>query len=456
MLKKNTTLTLTITENNHLGFGVARHEGQIVFVSDALEGETVAAKILKVTKSYAVAKTEQILVSSPYRQKDPCPQKGCGGCVLGSVSYERELEIKKKGVEASFLRAGMKGVVVDDVRTTQKVYHYRNKAQYPVSQNPDGTCRIGFFAAHSHRVVEARHCLLQPEVFGEIVDIVGAFIDEYKISIYHEDTGKGLLRHIYLRRGEVTGEIMLVLVVCGNCLPHHDVLTKRLLDAGIPLVSFSLCENREDTNVVLGDTYHLLWGKPYIHDVLCGVRLKLSAPAFYQVNHDATELLYGLAADMADLKETDTLLDLYCGVGSIGLSMASRVKEVIGVEIVPSAVDCARENALSSGIHNATFYCTDAANIPTVLKEAEAERGEVVTPNVVILDPPRKGCDAQLLHFVSTLSPAKIVYISCNPDTLARDAALLTSLGYHLGTVVPVNLFPRTSHVESVVCLTRK
>ena len=456
MLQKNKTYSFSVTELNNLGFGVARHQGQIVFVAGALPGETVEAKVLKVTKSYAVAKTETLLSSSPHRIPDPCTAKGCGGCIYGTTCYEEELRIKEQNVRDSFVRHGIFDAKVTPTVTAGGIYHYRNKAQYPVSQNSDGTCRIGFYAPHSHRVVEARQCLLQPVDFQEILNIIGGFVEKHKISIYSEENKKGLLRHIYLRQSEETKEVLVVLVVNGSTLPEAPALISALSLCQTKVAGILLCENREDTNVVLGDTYHLLWGKDHITDTLCGVKLKLSAPAFYQVNHTATETLYALAKEKAELKGDELLLDLFCGVGSIGLSMADQVKELIGVEIIPQAVECAKENAQNCGIKNASFYCADATNTEKILALAEKERNGKIRPDVVVLDPPRKGCDPQLLSYISALSPAKIVYISCNPDTLARDCALLTQNGYSLGDVTPVNLFPRTSHVESLVCLTKQ
>ena len=455
MLQKNKTYPLHVTELNNLGFGVARHEGQVVFVSGALPGEEVEAGVLKVTKTYAVAKTERILTPSPHRIPDPCSSKGCGGCIYGTTCYEEELRIKAQNVRDSFLRHGISDAQVEPTVSAGDIYHYRNKAQYPVSQNQDGTCRIGFYAPHSHRVVEARECLLQPTDFAKILSIIGGFVEKYKISIYSEEKKQGLLRHIYLRRSEENREVLVVLVVNGSSLPHADKLISALQEGEVKIAGILLCENKADTNVVLGDTYHLLWGKDYITDTLAGVKLKLTAPAFYQVNHTATEALYALAKEKAALTGDELLLDLFCGVGSIGLSMADRAKELIGVEIVPEAVECAKENAKACGIQNACFYCADATDTSKILSLAEKERGLPIRPDVVILDPPRKGCSPALLSYIPSLSPAKIVYISCNPDTLARDCALLAQNGYQMGVVTPVNLFPRTSHVESVVCLTR-
>ena len=456
MLHKNMSITLVITELNNLGFGVARVEGQVVFVSGALDGEVVEATILKVTKSYAIAKMMRIIQASPHRIADPCMAKGCGGCVYGSVSYAHELSVKQEGVVQAFAKAGIHDAVVLPVKTTDTYYHYRNKAQYPVSKNADGTCRIGFYAPKSHRVIEASDCLLQPPLFKKILEIVRGFVEKYHISIYDEATQTGLLRHICIREGWVSQEVQVVLVVNGKTLPCASVLKDLLLEAKIPIVSFMLCENRENTNVIYGDTFHLLWGREYIEDTLCGIKLRLAAPAFYQVNHDATEILYRLGAEKAGLTKDDTLLDLYCGVGSIGLSMAGQVGRVIGVEIVPEAVECAKQNAILNGITNAHFYAADAADVFGVLPLAEAELGMPITPTVVVLDPPRKGCDLSLLRGIAFRNIPKIIYISCNPETLARDVAHLTTLGYVLGEVTPVNLFPRTAHVESLVCLTKQ
>ena len=457
MVTKNQILSLAVVEQNDLGFGIARHEGMIVFVSGALAGEQVEARIIKVHKTYAVARTERILTVSALRTEPVCSHKGCGGCVWGSVTYEGELAAKRQGVEEAMRRHGMDGVEVADVQCAASRTGYRNKAQYPVSLSSDGEVRIGFFAPKSHRVVEAADCPLQDPTFPEILETVRGFLQKYRISIYNEDTKSGLVRHICLRRGAVSGELLVVLVLCGSTIPHAEDLVASLRERHEGLVGVLLNENREDTNVLFGKTFHTLWGRPYLYDTLCGVRLRLAPQAFYQVNHAAAELLYRTAADLADLKGDELLLDLFCGVGSIGLSMAHRVGEVVGVEIVPEAVECARENAHRAGISNASFYCADADRSDGLLSEAEAARGEPLRPDVVILDPPRRGCSADLLTFLSDLSPSKIVYISCNPDTLARDLARLLPCGYSLSSpVIPVNMFPLTAHVESLVCLTRQ
>jgi 23S rRNA (uracil1939-C5)-methyltransferase len=281
------------------------------------------------------------------------------------------------------------------------------------------------------------------------------FFKKHAYSVYDEKSGRGLLRHVYLRRAEQSGEILLTLVVNGSQIPDEDVLVCELTAAFPDLVGILLNENREDTNVILSDTYRTLYGKNYITDTLAGVTLEIAASAFYQVNRRGAELLYGEAKRLAGLKKSDLLLDLYCGTGAIGLSMAKDVRELIGIEIVADAVECAKRNAAASGIENASFFVGDAADAEKILENAERARGEKLRPDVVILDPPRKGCDSRLLSFVASLSPRTVVYVSCNPDTLARDVALLVPLGYTTDKVQPVDMFPGTGHVESVVCLTR-
>ena len=321
----------------------------------------------------------------------------------------------------------------------------------------NGDYVIGFYAPKSHRVTEAADCPLAPEIFAIILDTVRAYLKKHSISVYDEETGKGLMRHIYLRRGEVSGEVLLTLVINGTSLPHSEELVRDISEGYPEVVGILLNINKKQTNIILGEEYITLTGRDYILDTLAGVELKITAPSFYQVNHDAAELIYAKAKELADLKKSDTLLDLYCGAGSIGLSMADGCLELIGIEIVESAVECAKLNAVRCGIRNASFYAGDAGNTERLLERAEAIRGEKIAPDVVILDPPRAGCDEALLrHIATSLSPRKIVYISCNPQTLARDVALLAPLGYATDEVIPFDLFPCTGHVESVVCLERQ
>ena len=455
-LARGDELTLTVTDLNNLGSGVAHTEdGRTVFVPGAVAGDTVRALCIKVNTTFAVAKLIEVLEPSPDREEGFCDAPAtCGGCVYRSLSYARELELKRDYVKHAFLKAGLFDIEIEEVRHTGVTRGYRNKAEYPIAESKKGLYG-GFFAQKTHRVVAADGCTLQPSVFGEILRATCEFFTARDVRAYDEETGKGLFRHLYLRHGKGSGEIMVCPVINGKSLPDEEEYVA-MLTATFPVVSAVLLNtNTCKTNVVLGDTYRTLWGKPYLEDTLCGLDFRIAPASFYQVNHDATELLYGIAAERAGLSGKGLLLDLYCGAGTIGLSMAHTAGEIIGIEIVPSAVECAKENASRNGVKNATFYCGDAARAESLLAEAEAARGRL-SPAVVVLDPPRKGCDAQLLEFLAAREVPRIVYISCSPDSLARDVAHLVALGYHPDKVTPVDLFPRTGHVESVVCLTRK
>lgn len=455
MLNKNELITLDIIDITNLGFGVGKHNGMIIFVSGAVIGDVANVKIIKVNKSYAIGRLEKLITPSPKRTSTRCPIAACKSCAYKEIVYEEELRLKEETVRGAFLHEGI-DVEISPVVKSPLLTEYRNKAQYPISRNKDGDYAVGFFAPKSHRVTEARHCPLAPRVFGKIIDELTVFFKKYSLTVYDEQSGLGLLRHIYIRRGEVSGEILLTVVINGTSLPHSDELVSRLTETFSDIVGILLNENTNDTNVVLGEKYTTLYGRDYIYDTLQGVRLKITAPSFYQVNHDAAELLYKKAAELADLKKSDTLLDLYCGAGSIGLSMAELCGELIGIEIVESAVLCARENAEAAGIGNAFFYTGDAANTERLLENAERELGRKIKPDVVILDPPRAGCDEALISYVCSLSPRRVVYVSCNPTTLARDVKRFSSMGYACSSVTPFDLFSATGHVESVVCLTAR
>lgn len=454
-LHKGATLTLDVTDLNNLGFGVGRApDGRAVFVSGCVAGDTARVQIIKLNKPYAVARLLEIISPSPDREDGFCEApNGCGGCVYRYLTYERELSLKQSYVTHSFRKAGLSDVTVEPVRHTGQTRAYRNKAEYPIACGKDGLYG-GFYAPKTHRVVAADTCALQPPIFGEILRATCAFFTAHGVTAYDEETGTGLLRHLYLRHGVGSGEIMVVPVINGDTLPHAAEYVKVLRER-FPTVSSVLANvNKKSTNVVLGKTFHTLYGNPYLTDVLCGKTFHIAPDSFYQVNHDAAELLYTLAAERTGLTGKGLLLDLYCGAGTIGLSMAERAEELVGIEIVPSAVKCAKENAAQNGVTNASFYCGDAAHTEQLLAEAERARG-TLHPDVVILDPPRKGCDKALLEFLAARGVPRIVYVSCGPDSLARDCAVLRTLGYDIGSVTPVDLFPRTGHVESVVCLTK-
>ena len=456
MLKKNDLVNLKITDLTNLGFGVGREDGIVVFVSGTVPEDEAEVKIIKSAASYAVGRVEKFIKKSPMRVGDRCDNTACTSCAYKCISYKHELDIKKRSVEEAFVKAGLSNLEVADVTPSPKATGYRNKAQYPVAKAKDGEYVIGFYAPKSHRVTEARRCPLASAIFGEILDTVSAFFKKHELSVYNEETGKGLLRHVYLRRGEVSGEILLTLVVNGTALPHSEELVADITARFTDVVGILLNVNTKSTNVILGDEYITLFGRDYIFDALGGVRLKITAPSFYQVNRAAADLLYAKAKELAAPTDSDVLLDLYCGAGSIGLSMADSAKEVIGIEIVESAVECAKFNAKANGISNAEFYTGDAGDTEKLLERAEISRGEKILPDIVVLDPPRAGCDERLVRYVANLSPKRIVYVSCNPTTLARDAVIFKELGYETKEVFAFDLFPCTGHVESVVCLERR
>ena len=459
-MQKNDIVRVRIEAINNLGFGVAHAEekngtrGMVMFVRDAVTGDVLDARIIKVNKSYLVAKIEKIIEPSRLRATEGvCTAAGCGGCVYQHIQYEHEAALKRDYVENAFRKAGLSDVCVGELRHTGELTRYRNKAQYPVANGKEGMV-AGFYATGTHRIVPTADCALQPIIFGEIVSYICAFCDRNGIRAYEEESGKGELRHIYLRTGTQTGEVMVCLVVNGEQLANEEALARELMEHFPSVKSVMLNINRENTNVVLGDLYRCIGGRDYIEDVLCGLRFRISAGAFYQVNHNACELLYGIAKEKAGLTGKETVLDLYCGIGTIGLSMAEDAGKVIGIEIVEEAVARAAENAAENWVENAYFYCGDASDAEKLLERAETAHGDV-SGATVIMDPPRKGSTPELITYLAKRNFARIVYVSCNPDTLARDCVLFKELGYEIGEVTPVDMFPRTGHVESVVCLTR-
>ena len=455
-MKKNDLLTLEITDITNLGFGVARCEGEVIFVSDAVTGDTVKARIIKCGASFSVARVEEYIALSPLREEGRCDNKRCKSCAYKAIGYPSELKIKEETVRQIFKKAGLGEVKILPIVGSPAVQCYRNKAQYPIALGKDGEYLIGFYAPKSHRVTEAADCALAPSVFGRINECLRAFFKKHSLTVYNEETGDGLLRHIYLRRGEISGEILLTLVINGTALPHSEKLVALITEQFPRVVGILLNENTKSTNVILGDKFINLWGKDHISDTLSGVELKITAPSFYQVNHDAAELLYSEAKRLASLTGEELVLDLYCGAGSIGLSMARDCREVIGIEIVESAVECAKFNAEKNGIRNASFYAGDASHTEGLLATAEKARGERIKPDVVILDPPRGGSTEELIKFVCSRNPQRVVYISCNPATLARDMKCFESLGYEGCEVTPFDLFPGTGHVETIVCLSKQ
>lgn len=448
---KNDSIELEITAMSSEGAGIGRRDGVAVFVPLTAIGDRAQVKIVKVAKNCAYGILTELLAPSPDRQEPDCPCfRKCGGCVYRHISYAAERGIKEERVRDAIRRIGgfenlaIRPIVGGDTRCG-----YRNKAQIPLGLSPEGKLLLGFYAKHSHRIVDAPACPLQPPEFNVITDLFRRWFEEYGDTVYKEETHKGVLRHLYLRYGERTGQIMVCVVINGDKLRHADKLAA-MLKLNVPSVSsFILNTNTERTNVILGKKCRTVFGSDTIEDELCGLRFSLSPLSFYQVNRTQAERLYEKAAEYAGLTGEETLLDLYCGTGTIGLSMAHKAKKLIGVEIIEAAVENARENAERNGVTNAEFLCGDAAKAAALL----LERGE--KPDVVILDPPRKGCDQELIAATARMEPERIVYVSCDPATLARDLQRFSLLGYQPQEATPFDLFPATSHVETVVLMSK-
>ena len=454
-LQKNQLLTLTIERLSNDGSGVAHSEdGEAVFVPNTAPGDEARVKIVKDCGRYAFGILDALLSPSPDRVESDCPSAGpCGGCSLRHLSYEAELRAKHENVADAFHRIGGLDLPIYPTLPSLEVDRYRNKVQFPVGKNKEGKPCIGFYAGRTHRIVPCPDCKLQPSILNEIGNALCAFFAAHDIQPYDEQTGKGLVRHIFLRRGAHSGQIMVCLVCTRVKLPHSEELISQLREKFPAISTILLNVNSKNTNVILGSENHTLYGPGYLEDTLCGVTVRLGPFSFYQVNTLAAEQLYGIAAQYAQLTPSDVLLDLYCGMGTIGLSMVGHCKELIGVEIVPEAIESAKANAARMGdavAAKSRFFCADAGQAATRLA------AEGLRPDVIILDPPRKGCDEATLSAVVKMGPRRVVYVSCNPTTAARDAKWLEEKGYHAEKVQPVDLFPRTKHVEAIVSLQRE
>lgn len=443
-LKKNDEITLKIESVTSEGSGVGRYNGFAVFVRNSVAGDTVLAHIIKASKNYAVAVIKEIIEPSENRIESDCPVSDkCGGCSLRYMTYEQELLFKKSFVEENIARIGHIDFKAEEIIGAQSVDNYRNKAQYPVLCE-NGSFSAGFYAYKSHRIIPVDYCRLQPKEFERGIKAFEKWALKNNISSFDEKTGKGVLRHIYFRKAFATGEIMACAVVNANDIPDKDFLIEELKSAFDNLKSVVLNINRKKTNVILGDETITLWGSDKITDILLGKRFVISPESFYQVNHSQCERLYTAAAEFADLKGDETLLDLYCGAGTIGLTMADKCKRLIGIEIVRQAVENAKENAKINSVENAEFICADAFDGAKII----TERG--IKPDAVILDPPRKGCQKEIFDLIESLNIKRIVYVSCNSATLARDLEILASKGYKLKRLKAIDLFPRTPHIEAV------
>ena len=448
MLVKNQIYEATVTDYTAEGQGVAHVEGCAVFLPNAIAGERVRLRIEKAQKTWASGKIVEILEKSPHRRNRECPvAKLCGGCDFWHMDYEEEARLKGARVKTCLNRLAGEDLTEVPILAAPDCHGYRNKAQYPVSSKK-GRAYAGFFRAGTHDVVENQRCLILPEETDTVKDAVMDYVNQFRVSVYDETTHKGLLRHIYVRRGAVSGQILVCLVCNGEKLPKVDALLARL--KRIPgFTTLVLSVNTKKGNAVLGDKFITLYGPGYIEDTLCGLNFRLSPRSFYQVNHHQAQRLYETAIEKAGITKNDTVLDLYCGVGTITLAMASAAGKVIGVEVIPQAVEDARDNARRNGIENAEFFCGDAGQAAL-----ELERNGV-RPDVVVVDPPRKGLNADTIEALHRMAPRRVVYVSCDPATLARDVALLKQRGYTLQSATAADLFPRCSHVETVVLLSK-
>lgn len=450
-MKKNDIVEITITGMTTEGNGVGRFNELAVFIPMTAIGDVINAKITKLQKTYAYGIIEEIIVPSQDRVECDCEVfKACGGCSFRHISYESELQIKDNFVRDAFKRIGKLEIPFEEILGSESkdINYYRNKAQYPVAEI-DGELVCGFYSKRSHRVVPFTSCRLQPKVFQEIVDFIVKKANELNISAYDEESHTGLLRHIYLRKGYHTDEIMVCFVVTRWCeselLPIANALMQQFSDTK----SIVMNKNSKDTNVILGNECRTILGSDTIKDIMCDNKIILSPLSFYQVNTFQAERLYAIVSDFADFIGNETVIDLYCGAGTIGLSFSKKVKKVIGIEIIPQAIENAKMNSKINEIENIEFICGDAGEIATKL----AENGK--NPGIVVVDPPRKGCDANTINAILKMSPQKVIMVSCNPATAARDAAIFSQHEYMPIKARAVDLFPRTTHVETVVLMSR-
>ena len=449
MLEKNQIYEALITDYTAEGQGVAKIEGCAVFIPNAIAGERCRVRIEKAAKTWASGKIVEILDKSPHRTVRDCPvAKLCGGCDFRHMDYAEETRLKARRVRDCLNRMGGESLENVPILAAPELDCYRNKAQYMVATDKKGRAYAGFFRAGTHEVVPNSRCRILPPESDRVKDAVIDYVNQYRVTVYDETTGKGLLRHIYVRRGAVSGQILVCLVVNGRKIPRQEALLERL--EKIPgFTTLVLSVNTKAGNTILGDEFITLSGQGFIEDTLCGLTFRLSPRSFYQVNHTQAQRLYEAAIAQAQITKSDTVLDLYCGVGTITLAMAKYAGKVIGVEVIPQAVEDARDNARRNGIANADFFCGDAG-----AAALELERSGV-RADVVVVDPPRKGLNADTIEALARFAPRRIVYVSCDPATLARDVALLKAKGYHLTGAQAADLFPRCAHVESIVCLAR-
>ena len=449
--QKNDILTVTIEDMGHDGEGIGKADGYTLFVKDAVIGDVIEAKIMKAKKNYAYARLMRILEPSPHRVEPVCPMaRPCGGCQLQMMDYQEQLRFKQKKIEDNLRRiGGFEQIPMEPILGMEQPFRYRNKAQFPVGTDKEGNLVTGFYAGRTHDIINNRNCYLGVEENRQVLDVVLGWMEKYGVSAYDEKTGTGLVRHILIRYGFKTGEMMVCLVINGERVPKQEALVERLREIS-GMTSITTSTNQERTNVIMGSKIRTLWGTPYISDHIGEVKYQISPLSFYQVNPVQTEKLYGTALEYAGLDGNETVWDLYCGIGTISLFLAQKAKKVYGVEIVPAAIEDARRNAELNGITNVEFFVGKAEEVlPEMYAKGEARA------DVIVVDPPRKGCDAALLETVVKMQPERIVYVSCDSATLARDLKWLCAEGYELKRVRGVDMFPMTGHVETVVLLSK-
>ena len=450
--KKNDMVTVEIKDMGHDGEGIGKAEGYTLFIKDAVIGDLVEAKVMKAGKNYGYARLMQVLKPSKDRVEPKCScARACGGCQLQALSYEKQLEFKEKKVRGNLERiGGFSDLEIEKVIGMEHPWRYRNKAQYPVGKDKDGKIITGFYAGRTHSIIPNQDCLLGAEINETILEKVIAYMEENHVAPYDETTGRGLVRHLLIRCGYQTGEIMVCLIVNGRNLPAAEKLTDSLRE--IPgMTSISLNVNTKRNNVILGEEVINLWGQAFITDAIGEVKYQISPLSFYQVNPIQTEKLYDTALEFAGLTGKETVWDLYCGIGTISLFLAKKAKQVYGVEIVPPAIADARKNAALNGIENAEFYVGKAEE---VLPEKYEQEG--ISADVIVVDPPRKGCDEAVLQTMLKMKPERIVYVSCDSATLARDLKRLCEELYEVKRVAVCDMFPQGVHVESIVLLQKR
>ena len=462
-MNKNDIVTVEITDIGVSGEGIGHVDGYTLFIKDAVIGDVVEAKVMKAKKNYGYARLMKVITPSEYRVESKCAfARRCGGCQIQEMSYDRQLVFKDQKIRGNLERIG--GFTKDQIDTVMQPvvgmehpFGYRNKAQFPFGTDKEGNPITGFYAGRTHDIIANTDCALGVEQNKEILEIILQYMRENKIKSYDEKTGKGLIRHALIRYGFKTKEIMVCLVVNGKKLPKAERLIEKLIQIE-GMTSITISPNTRRDNVIMGDSYEILWGQGYITDYIGNVKYQISPLSFYQVNPVQTEKLYGLALEYADLKGDETVWDLYCGIGTISLFLAQKAKQVYGVEIVPQAIDDAKENAKINAIDNAEFFVGKAEEVlPEYYAEYEREHnGETAHADVIVVDPPRKGCDETLLETIVKMQPEKVVYVSCDSATLARDLKYLCANGYEIKMCRGVDQFPQSVHVETVVLLSQQ